>query len=73
MLLFAWIPVSKDYRRTLQENMKRTNWLSSVLRALGGPGNENESLLNLFTYVGRTETRHLGGSNQVKWAIAAQI
>jgi hypothetical protein len=54
MSSFPFIPSSKDYRG-LQKNMKRTNWLSSVLAALGGAGNEIESLLNLLTYIGRSD------------------
>jgi hypothetical protein len=48
---FVFIPSSKDYRY-----MKKTKWLSSVLAALGGPGCENESLLNLLIHIGRTES-----------------
>jgi hypothetical protein len=48
---FVCIPSSKNYRY-----MKKTNWLSSALAALGGPGRENESLLNLLILIGRTES-----------------
>jgi hypothetical protein len=48
---FVFIPSSKDCRY-----MKKTKWLSSVLAALGGPGCENESLLNLLIHIGRTES-----------------
>jgi hypothetical protein len=49
---FVFIPSSKYYRY-----MKKTNWLSSVLAALGGPGRKNESLLtSLEPHIGRTES-----------------
>jgi hypothetical protein len=48
---FVFIPSFKDYLY-----MKKMNWLPSVLSVLGGHRNENESLLNLLTYIDRTES-----------------
>jgi hypothetical protein len=36
--------------------MTKTKWLTNVLLALGGPGNEHDSLVNLLTYIGREES-----------------
>jgi hypothetical protein len=65
---FVFIPSSEDY-----SFMKKTKWLSSVLSELGGPGRENESLLNLLIHIGRVISRCLGGSSKGNWPVASQI
>jgi hypothetical protein len=43
----------------MKENTQRTKWLPDVLMALGGPGTEHESLLNLLTYLGQNDNKKL--------------
>ena len=47
---FVLVPLSKGFVR-IKENARETKWLPNVLTALGGPGNEHESLLYLLTYI----------------------
>jgi hypothetical protein len=35
----------------MKKNAKKTKWFPDMLMALGGPGNEHESLLDLLTYI----------------------
>jgi hypothetical protein len=39
----------------MKENARKTKWLSDVLTALGGPGNQHASLLDLLTYIGHND------------------
>jgi hypothetical protein len=39
----------------MKKNANKTRWIPDVLTALGGPGNEHESLLDLLTYIGKNE------------------
>jgi hypothetical protein len=51
---FVHIPSSKGSIR-MKENARKTKWLPNVLTALGGPGHERESLLDVLTYIGQNE------------------
>ena len=51
---FVHIPSSKGFVR-MKENARKTKWLPDVLTALGGPGNEHESLLDVLNYIGQNE------------------
>jgi hypothetical protein len=51
---FVHVPSSKGFVR-MKKNAKKTRWIPDVLTALGGPGNEHESLLDLLTYIGQNE------------------
>ena len=51
MSSFVFVPSCKDHTR-VRKNVTKTKWLVNVLLALGGPGNEHDSLLNLLTYIG---------------------
>jgi hypothetical protein len=50
MLSFVFVPSYKDQTR-VRKNMTKTKWLTNLLLALGGPGNEHDSLLNLLRYI----------------------
>jgi hypothetical protein len=39
----------------MKVNAQKTKWLPDVLTALGGPGKEHESLLDVLTYIGQNE------------------
>jgi hypothetical protein len=39
----------------MKENAQKMKWLPDVLVALGGPGNEHESLLDLLTCIGQND------------------
>jgi hypothetical protein len=51
---FVHVPSSKGIVR-LKKNARRTKWLPDLLTALGGPGNERDSLLDLLTYIGQDD------------------
>jgi hypothetical protein len=51
---FVHVPSSKGYVR-MKENARKTKWIPDMLTALGGPGNEKESLLDLLTCIGQNE------------------
>ncbi len=51
---FVHIPSSKGFVR-MKENARKTKWLPDVLTALGGTGNEHESLLDLLTFIGQSD------------------
>jgi hypothetical protein len=51
---FIHIPWSKGYIQ-MKENAWKVKWLPDVLMALGGPGNDHESLLDVLTYIGQNE------------------
>jgi hypothetical protein len=51
---FVHVPSSKGFVR-MKENARKTKWLPDVLTALGGPGKEHESLLDLLTYIGQND------------------
>ena len=55
MSSFVLIPSSKDVWR-LHENKRWSKWIVKMLEAMGGPGHEEENLLNLLLYVGRFDT-----------------
>jgi hypothetical protein len=49
---FVFIPSSKDLGR-LRANENKSKWFGHVLTALGGLGNENATLVDLLTHIGR--------------------
>jgi hypothetical protein len=51
----------------MKENARKTKWLPDVLTALGGPGIEHESLLDLLTYIGQND------EYKVTWEAAAKM
>jgi hypothetical protein len=52
---FVHVPSSKGFAG-MKQNARRTKWLPDVLRALGGPGgNQQETLLDLLSYIGQDE------------------
>jgi hypothetical protein len=51
---FVFIPSSKDFGR-LKINENNLKWFEHVLTALGGSGNENETLVDLLTHIGRKD------------------
>jgi hypothetical protein len=51
---FVHVPSSKGFVR-MKENARKTKWLPDVLTALGGTGNEHESLLDLLIYIGQND------------------
>jgi hypothetical protein len=51
---FVHVPSSKGFVR-MKKNAQKTKWFPDMLMALGGPGNEHESLLDLLTYIGQNE------------------
>jgi hypothetical protein len=51
---FVHVPSSKGFVR-MKENARKTKWIPDMLTALGGPGNEKESLLDLVVYIGQNE------------------
>jgi hypothetical protein len=51
---FVHVPSSKGFVR-MKKNAKKTKWFPDMLMALGGLGNEHESLLDLLTYIGQNE------------------
>jgi hypothetical protein len=51
---FVHVPSSKGFVR-MKENARKTKWIPDMLTALGGPGNEKESLLDLLVYIGQNE------------------
>jgi hypothetical protein len=52
---FVHVPSSKGIVR-MKKNAGRTKWFPDLLTALGGPGNEHDSLLDLLSYIGQNET-----------------
>jgi hypothetical protein len=52
--LFVFIPSPHDFGR-LRVNENSSKWFGHVLTALGGLGNENATLVNLLTHIGRKE------------------
>jgi hypothetical protein len=51
---FVHVPSSKGFVG-LKQNARRTKWLPDVLTALGGGVNQQETLLDLLTYIGQVE------------------
>ena len=51
---FVFVPSSKDFGR-LKVNENTSKWFGHVLTALGGAGNENTTLVDLLTHIGRKE------------------
>ena len=51
---FVFIPSSNDFGR-LRVNENNSKWFGHVLTALGGLGNENATLVDLLTHIGRKE------------------
>ncbi len=51
---FVHVPSSKGFVR-MQNNARKTKWLPDMLTALGGPGNNQESLLDLLMYIGQED------------------
>jgi hypothetical protein len=51
---FVFIPSSNDFGR-LRVNENSSKWFGHVLTALGGLGNENATLVDLLTHIGRKE------------------
>jgi hypothetical protein len=51
----------------MNENARKTKWLPDVLTALGRPGNEHESLLDLLTYIGQND------EYKAMWEAAARM
>jgi hypothetical protein len=51
---FVFIPTSKGYKR-LKKNENKHKWFSHLLTALGGDGNEQDTVRDLFVHVGRKE------------------
>jgi hypothetical protein len=52
--LFVHVPSSKGFVQ-MKENARKKKWLPDVLTALGEPGTEQGSLLDLLTYIGQKE------------------
>jgi hypothetical protein len=50
----VFIPSSKDFGR-MKVNENNSKWFAHVLTALGGLGNENATLVDLLTHIGRKE------------------
>ncbi len=63
---FVHVPSSKGFVR-MKENARKTKWLPDVLTALGGPGKEHESLLDLLTYIGQNN------DNKAAWEAAVRM
>jgi hypothetical protein len=40
----------------MKKNTHKMKWLPDMLTALGGPGNEQESLLDLLVYIGQNNS-----------------
>jgi hypothetical protein len=53
-LSFVHVPSSKGFVR-LKKNARKTKWVPDMLTPLGGPGNEQESLLDLLVYIGQND------------------
>jgi hypothetical protein len=53
-LAFVFIPTSKGYHR-LKKNKNKHKWFSHLLTALGGDGNKQDTVCDLFVHVGRKE------------------
>ena len=51
---FVHVPSSKGFVR-LKKNAHKTKWLPNMLTALRGPGNNQESLLDLLMYIGQDD------------------
>jgi hypothetical protein len=51
---FVFIPMSKGYNR-LKKNENKHKWFGHLLTALGGDGNEQDTIRDLFVHVGRKE------------------
>jgi hypothetical protein len=51
---FVHVPSSKGFLR-MKANARKTKWIPDMLTALGGPGNEKESLFDLLVYIGQNE------------------
>jgi hypothetical protein len=51
---FVHVPSSKGFVR-MKDNTRKTKWIHDMLTALGGPGNEKESLLGLLVYIEQNE------------------
>jgi hypothetical protein len=51
---FVFVPTSKDFGR-LRVNENNSKWFAHVLAALGGLGNQKESLVDLLTHIGQKD------------------
>jgi hypothetical protein len=51
---FVHVPSSKGFVR-MKKNARKMKWLPNMLTALGGPGNNQESLLDLLMYIGQED------------------
>jgi hypothetical protein len=63
---FFHVPSSKGFVR-MKDYARKMKWLPDVLTALGGPGNEHESLLDLLTYIGQNN------KYKATWEAAARM
>jgi hypothetical protein len=54
---FIFIPTSKGYNR-LKKNENKHKWFGHLLMALGGDGNKQDTVRDLFNHVGHKEEGH---------------
>jgi hypothetical protein len=51
---FVHVPSSKGFVR-MKDNARKVKWIPDMLTALGGPGNDKESLFDILVYIGHNE------------------